>query len=121
VAPGMVNDDARLAIVARCAKKGDRFAILDSPEIVSGLNKLTDIAPDGVMPQRTDVAAWYFPWIKVFDPVAKALDPNSDGAINVPPSGHIAGVYARVDTQRGVHKAPANEAVLGALDVAQRL
>jgi phage tail sheath protein FI len=31
----------------------------------------------------------------------------------VPPSGHIAGIYARVDTERGVHKAPANELVMG--------
>ncbi|GKS69044.1 hypothetical protein W03_10480 [Nitrosomonas sp. PY1] len=37
--------------------------------------------------------------------------------INVPPSGHIAGIYARVDTNRGVHKAPANEVIRGALDV----
>jgi hypothetical protein len=32
----------------------------------------------------------------------------------VPPSGHVAGVWARTDGSRGVHKAPANEVVLGA-------
>jgi hypothetical protein len=41
--------------------------------------------------------------------------PDSDGRIFVPPSGHIAGVFARVDINRGVFKAPANEVILGAL------
>ncbi|MEN3334223.1 MAG: uncharacterized protein V7641_3588 [Blastocatellia bacterium] len=122
VAPGVVDDGAREAIVARCANKGDRFAIFDGSEKESEISRLTKIGADGgVMPKRTDVAAWYFPWVKVFDPVTKALNPAGDGTINVPPSGHIAGVYARVDAQRGVHKAPANEAVLGALGVAQPL
>jgi phage tail sheath protein FI len=72
-----------------------------------------------VAPKRTDLAAWYFPWIKVFDPAAKLQKPDGDGLIGVPPSGHMAGIYARVDNARGVHKAPANEAVLGALNVTQ--
>src|SRR5262249_48954262 len=54
--------------------------------------------------------AIYFPWIEVFDP---ATTQN----ILVPPSGHLAGIYARVDTTRGVHKAPANEVIRGALGV----
>jgi phage tail sheath protein FI len=37
--------------------------------------------------------------------------------VNVPPSGHLAGVYARVDGTRGVHKAPANEGIRGAIDL----
>jgi phage tail sheath protein FI len=49
------------------------------------------------------------------------MNPNGDGLIYVPPSGHIAGIYARVDTQRGVHKAPANEVVFGALGLAQKI
>lgn len=121
-APGVLDDGARGAIADRCANKGDRFAILDGSEKQGDLNNLTKIAAaGGVMPQRTDAAAWYFPWITVFDPVTRALNPAGDGTINVPPSGHIAGVYARVDAQRGVHKAPANEPVLGALGVAQPL
>ena len=71
------------------------------------------------MPKKTDYAAWYFPWIKVFDPAARLQ--GSDGVIGVPPSGHLAGIYARVDNLRGVHKAPANEVILGALDVTQPL
>jgi phage tail sheath protein FI len=73
------------------------------------------------MPGRTDYAAWYFPWIKVFDPVAQKYSGIPDGLVSMPPSGHIAGVYARVDNERGVHKAPANETIRGALDVTQRL
>jgi phage tail sheath protein FI len=67
------------------------------------------------MPTRSDYAAWYFPWIEVADPKA------SDGLLQVPPSGHLAGIYARVDSQRGVHKAPANEPIRGARNVSQRI
>jgi phage tail sheath protein FI len=75
------------------------------------------------MPTATDYAAWYFPWVKVFDAAAKKYQPSDypDGVIGVAPSGHVAGIYARVDNARGVHKAPANEVVMGALDVTQRL
>jgi uncharacterized protein len=121
-APGIEDDGVRGVIDSRCKNKGDRFAIFDGPEKETDLNRLIKIKDaGGVMPNRTDAAAWYFPWIKVFDPVAKMLNPAGDGAINVPPSGHIAGVYARVDAGRGVHKAPANEPILGALGVAQAL
>jgi phage tail sheath protein FI len=73
------------------------------------------------MPAPTDGAAWYFPWIEVFDPATKLLSPAGDGSLGVPPSGHLAGIYARVDAGRGVHKAPANEAMLGALGVTQAI
>ena len=121
-APGMLEDATRVAIDAHCKTMGDRFAIFDGPPTQIDQTKLTKIAPDGDMPKSTDYAAWYFPWIKVFDPVAKRPDGDTpDGIINVPPSGHIAGIYARVDNERGVHKAPANEVIRGALDVTQRL
>jgi phage tail sheath protein FI len=60
------------------------------------------------IPDSTTYAAFYYPWLQVSDPL-------TGGSITVPPSGHMAGIYARVDTSRGVHKAPANEVVLGAL------
>jgi len=53
-------------------------------------------------------AAMYYPWISV-------MDPATDRVIQIPPSGHIAGIWARNDNTRGVHKAPANEVVLGAV------
>jgi hypothetical protein len=111
-APGLVSAGARASIIAHC-RLTDRFAILDGPD-AADLTALTK-------PPRSDSAAWYLPWIKVFDPATKLQQPQSNGSFSVPPSGHLAGIYARVDAERGVHKAPANEAILGALDVTQAI
>jgi phage tail sheath protein FI len=121
VAPGLTDAAVRSAIVTHCKQAtGDRFAIFDSNEAVetSGNLDLTLLDPSNankVLPDNSDYAAFYFPWIQVFDPATKIQDPTSSGRVYVPPSGHMAGIYARVDTNRGVHKAPANEPVLGAL------
>lgn len=61
-------------------------------------------------------AALYYPWITVQNPAA-ATDPTQPTTIDLPPSGHVCGVYARTDIERGVWKAPANETVTGALGV----
>ncbi len=94
------------AMIAHCELMGDRVAILDAPP---GLNA------QQVREWRVDKAGYdskyatlYWPWIKVFDPV------TSQGKL-VPPGGHIAGIWARNDDTRGVHKAPANEVIRGAL------
>jgi len=123
-APGLVDADARASILAHCANNPGRFAILDGVESADDLTVLTRAEaedPSGLMPPRSTFGAWYFPWIRVFDPATKLQKPDGDGVIAVPPSGHIAGLYARVDDQRGVHKAPANETIFGALGVAQAL
>jgi phage tail sheath protein FI len=123
-APGQLSDSLRDKIVTHCSATGDRFAIFDGPQITQDLTSLTRTAADstqGVMPKKTDVAAWYYPWVKVFDPGTQLQNPTSDGSIAVPPSGHVAGIYARVDTQRGVHKSPANEVIRGALNVTHAL
>lgn len=108
-APGSL--ELRAYIKDHCEKMADRIAILDSDET-------TDLNAGGVAgnltPFNSDYAALYFPWIQVFDP-------SSGGNIYVPPSGHIAGIYARVDGQRGVYKAPGNETILGALDLKYNL
>ncbi len=62
-------------------------------------------------------AALYYPWIEVNDPVG---DGSSTTKL-VPPSGHVAGVWARTDSARGVWKAPANEAVRGALNLERKI
>ena len=113
VAPGLIDEPTRSAITAHCAvATGDRFAIFDGPQSAPDIKMLA-------APGRTDYAAMYFPWIKVFDPSAQLA--GGTGVVAVPPSGHIAGVYARVDQTRGVHKAPANEVIHGALGVSQAL
>lgn len=122
-APGQLKDAARDLIVSRCRATQDRFAILDGPEIVTDLLKLTRPSTDsaGVGPNKTDYAAFYYPWLKVFDPATDLRTPGSGGVISVPPSGHLAGVYARVDTERGFFKSPANEVVRGALGLSHPL
>jgi len=100
-APGQTSPAVQDAILTHCETRKDRFAILDSPEVMSGgVDKLP-------RPRDSKYGAYYFPWIQVYDP--------EKGNIYVPPSGHVAGVYARVDNERGVHKAPANEIMRGAL------
>lgn len=111
-APGLTEKTVYDKLVTHCKQMTeDRFALLDSVETVTGDLTAVNIKP----PDNTDYAAFYFPWLQVFDPATKIMNPQGDGRIYVPPSGHMAGIYARVDTQRGVHKAPANEVVMGAL------
>ncbi|GAA1957147.1 phage tail sheath family protein [Microbacterium deminutum] len=64
----------------------------------------------GAAPRQSEWGAVYFPWIRVTDPLTGKI-------VDAPPSGHVAGVWARTDGSRGVHKAPANETVRGALDL----
>jgi phage tail sheath protein FI len=117
--PGITDNSVRGFLDIHCRQTTqDRFAIFDSPEVVetSGNLDTTLLAIGGsLLPQNSDFVAFYFPWLRVFDPATQIQNPTGTGFQFVPPSGHIAGIYARVDTQRGVHKAPANEPVLGAL------
>ena len=98
----------QLGMIAHCELMGDRVAVIDPPP---GLNA-RDIR---VWRQETagydsKFAALYYPWIKIFDPA-------TGQSRMVPPSGHVAGIWARNDSERGVHKAPANEVVRGAIDL----
>lgn len=106
VAPGQADANIIGKIKDHAAKMGDRIAILDC-QPATDLGSETKPTVPGF---TSDYAAFYFPWIQVYDPATKTN-------IFVPPSGHIAGVYARVDGERGVHKAPANVPLLGALDL----
>jgi uncharacterized protein len=114
-APGLSGIVPLGDLKAHVAANPTRFAILDTASTVA--NYTTDLAANGAaLPTASDATAVYFPWIQIFDPATKS-DPVTNGLKYVPPSGHMAGVYARVDARRGVHKAPANEPVLGALDL----
>ena len=98
----------QLAMIAHCEQMGDRVAVLDPPP---GLNA------QQVREWRVDKAGYdskyaclYWPWLKVFDP-------GSGQNVFVPPSGHMVGIWGRNDDSRGVHKAPANEVVRGAISL----
>jgi phage tail sheath protein FI len=90
-------------IIAHCAKMRDRFAITHSDPRTDTLATVAAIDP----PPDTTFAAFYTPWIKVYNPLT-----YQDSLVS--PSGHIAGIYAKTDVERGVFKAPANEVVVGA-------
>ncbi|MFF2324773.1 MULTISPECIES: phage tail sheath family protein [unclassified Streptomyces] len=102
----------QLAVISHCEQMGDRVAVLDTPPGMSAQRVRTWRNDDAGYDSR--YATVYYPWLKVFDP---ATGHNQ----LVPPSGHVAGVWARSDGERGVHKAPANEVIRGALDLELRL
>src|SRR5215831_9995452 len=82
----------------------DRFAVLDVPmtrdiEVVRRWRRRTD----------TSYGAYYWPWVGVMEASGKI--------VRVPPSGHMAGLYAKCDTETGVHRAPANEPLNGVIDL----
>lgn len=130
--PGYIDAVSQDAVISHCEKLQDRIAILDSPENITNidsLKELNSISSDtsgetgdsgsknpkknnkGYRPRNSDggYAALYAPWFKASDPLQR------DAIVAMPPSGAIAGIYARTDATRGVHKAPANEVVRGAV------
>lgn len=90
-----------------CAVRGDCFFIGDTKKDDDTMEEAQAfITSLGV---KTSYAAVYFPWLKVSDPTGQSAEP-----IAVPPSGFVAGMYARIDAKRGVWKAPAGtEANIG--------
>lgn len=130
-APGFADPASYEALLGHCEKMQDRFAILDSRERVDSVESLTKVAQksaggeesDGktgakaLRPRNSDggYGAFYFPWVLVSDALNRAK------TAVVPPSGHIAGVYSRTDSARGVHKAPANEPLRGVLGLSYQV
>jgi Bacteriophage tail sheath protein len=98
------SPDVAKAIITHCENLRYRFAVIDCDKTMS-----TSFEPrNGV--QDTKYAAFYYPWIRISDPQTGARK-------EVPPGGHVLGIYARTDSERGVFKAPANEIVRGALEL----
>lgn len=141
-APGYTDPANYEDVLSHCESLKDRVAILDPPMDVKDIDLLKKVGtvpapsdtpkpsrkpkdgappppdsppPDapaaGLKPRLSDggYGCFYFPWIQVRDPL------NPSKIVSVPPSGHLAGVFARTDSTRGVHKAPANEGIRGAL------
>jgi phage tail sheath protein FI len=99
------------SLIGHCELQGNRMAILDAPPGLT-VQQLKEWRNDVAM-YDSAFAAFYYPWIKVENPAAT----NGDREVFVPPSGHVAGVWARTDDSRGVWKAPANDTIRGCLDV----
>jgi phage tail sheath protein FI len=136
-APGYTDAASYEALLSHCEKLRNRIAVLDAPNNIKDIDQLTKVATTpatgaggaggagdppkvtggGLRPRVSDhgYGTLYFPWITAQDPL------NPKTLIDVPPSGHIAGIYARTDATRGVHKAPANEPIRGALNLTYRL
>ena len=100
--PGVTAPEVQAALIGFCENRKSCFAILDVP---MDMKKTNDVATFRDMYDST-YAAMYHPWLQMFDAGAKRTD-------FFPPSGAMAGIYARSDNSRGVHKAPANEVVRG--------
>jgi uncharacterized protein len=106
------------ALVAHCEMLRDRFALLDPPVttrqwLVSDQPPL--VAQETSVMELNDILRWrqcfdskyaalYYPWVVVYDP----LHLGNQNVRAIPPSGHVAGIFARTDLETGVHKAPAN-------------
>jgi phage tail sheath protein FI len=95
--------DAAALIAEHCERRKDRFAILQSPQP-------TIPATTHEPPVHSSYAAYYHPWLVI---------PNGAATLTIPPGGHIAGVYARTDIERGVWKSPAGARILGATALSQ--
>lgn len=140
-APGRFDAASHEAILTHCEKQGNCVGICDPPPDVknidllktvetapiAGTGKSKDATPGdaagkpaaGGLRPRVSLGGFgvlYFPWIYVADP----FDPKAD-LVPVPPSGHMAGIWARTDAKRGVQNAPANETVNGALNLGYRV
>ncbi len=113
--PGLTSNAVQSALVTHCEKMSDRFAILDSQPGTPPFGQGSVLSQEATVASVRGYAALYYPWIKIVDPSSATGDVN----ILVPPSGHVAGVFARSDTERGVHKAPANEPVRTAFGLAR--
>lgn len=98
-------------LVAHCERMRYRVAVLDSGDGQT-LSEVRALRA-GIDTTR---AALYYPWVRILDPLARGggVDPVAR-ELHLPPSGFVAGIYARTDVDRGVHKAPANEVVRLAL------
>jgi len=97
------------AMLAHCLARHDRVALLDlhDGDITAALAERAGLP-------ATDVGAVYHPWIRVADPLGQRGDLRT-----VPPSAQVAGMMARCDRLRGVHKPPANELLEGVSALSQ--
>ncbi len=108
--PGRTSQTLQQALITHCELMRYRFAVLDPSDDLS----MAEIqAHRGLYDSK--YAAIYYPWLKIEDPFPE--NPRITSYVSIPPSGHMMGIYARSDIERGVHKAPANEVIRGISDL----
>jgi phage tail sheath protein FI len=95
-------------LIGHCELLRYRMAIVDPPKD-SSISEVREFRSK----LDTKYAALYYPWVRIVDPTRRPDPGGPTPMLDVPPSGYVAGIYARSDIERGVHKAPANEVVLG--------
>jgi phage tail sheath protein FI len=102
---GYEKDARRITslLISHAQKMRYRIAVLDSGDGQS----ISEVRAFRAK-YNSSYAALYYPWIRILDPVTRQ-------EVNVPPSGAVAGIYARNDINRAVYKAPSNEVVSTAL------
>lgn len=106
MAPGIFAQDVQTELIRHCETLKYRFAILDTPPVNPSSQTIIQDVMAVKSPLDSKYAALYWPWIAVRDPFARQT-------VDIAPSAHMAGIYARVDDDRGVFKAPANEVIAG--------
>lgn len=105
-APGITDQDVQNALITQCELLKYRFAILDpAPSPSGGTPSIQDIQNQRDL-YDTKYAAIYYPRLILTDPLTNM-------PLTIPPSGHMAGIYAQTDNARGVWKAPANVVING--------
>lgn len=126
VAPGLSFNQQR-EMLEHCETRKDRFAILDGP--------IVSLGDMDIPASAKGYGAMYVPWVRITKPswftgdqdvevpgpLRRKLLKGEKNEVYVPPSGHVCGVFARVDAERGVHKAPANEIVMGITGLSQNI
>jgi hypothetical protein len=95
-------------LIAHCEQNRYRIAVIDPPQD-SSISEVRRFRSQF----DTKYGALYYPWLRIVDPTRRPDPGMPPPLLDIPPSGAVAGIYARSDIERGVHKAPANEVVLG--------
>jgi len=98
----VVVPNLRESVILKCEELKDRFVVSSSDGNISNFPPLQP-------PLDSTYGAFYYPWVRVLAPH------TAEGHRLIPSAGHVTGIYARVDIDRGVHKAPANEVLRGIL------
>lgn len=116
-APDAANDvTTQQAVRDHCIRMRDRIAVLDVPANLPPANTPSALTHRQQVEARGGYAALYYPWLIVPEPVEPGQPrPPLPLPLAIPPSGHVAGVYARTDETLGVHEAPANTEIMGVM------